>query len=140
MGITQAQYIEMLTRTQKRSQVEQDVTEGVNRESDLHHAIIDYCRASGWVYLHGSMAEATHRTSGEADFVICADGGRVFFVECKSKIGKLSPAQLAMKCHLEKLGHVYSVVRNMEQFREAIQLEAKESQAVQPHPPSPSPE
>jgi len=91
-------------------------TSGVPRESDLHEAIFDECRRRRWIILHGSMAERTHRTLGEPDFVILADGGSVLFVECKSRTGKLSPAQTALKHHAEKLGHTVHVVRSLEEF------------------------
>lgn len=88
----------------------------VSREADLHEAIFDECRRRCWIILHGSMAERTHRTLGEPDFVILADGGSVLFVECKSRTGKLSPAQAALKHHAEKLGHTVHVVRSLEEF------------------------
>ena len=91
---------------------------GVVREADLHEEIFDECRRRGWIALHGSMAERTCRTLGEPDFVILADGGRVLFVECKTKTGKLSPAQAALKFHAEKLGHTVHVVRSLGQFLE----------------------
>ena len=93
---------------------------GVERESDLHAQIFDECRRRGWIALHGNMAERTHRTMGEPDFVIMADGGRVMFVECKSRTGKLSPAQAALKHHAEKLGQTVHVVRSMEEFLKLI--------------------
>ena len=86
------------------------------READLHEEVFDECRRRGWIALHGSMAERTCRTLGEPDFVILADGGRVLFVECKTKTGKLSPAQAALKHHAEKLGHTVHVVRSLGQF------------------------
>ena len=86
------------------------------RECDLHEDIFDLCRQRGWIALHGSMAERTCRTLGEPDFTILAGDGRVLFVECKSRVGKLSPAQLALKFHAEKLGHTIHVVRSMEDF------------------------
>ncbi len=89
---------------------------GVLREASLHEAIFDECRRRGWIALHGSMAERTCRTLGEPDFVILADGGRVLFVECKSRAGKLSPAQAALKHHAGKLGHPVQVVRSLEEF------------------------
>ena len=91
-------------------------TGGVPREAELHEEIFDECRRRGWIALHGSMAERTCRTLGEPDFVILADGGRVLFVECKSRAGKLSPSQAALKFHTEKLGHAVHVVRSMEEF------------------------
>ena len=91
---------------------------GVVREASLHEEIFDECRRRGWIALHGSMAERTCRTLGEPDFVILADGGRVLFVECKSRTGKLSPAQFALKHHAEKLGHAVHVVRSLQEFLE----------------------
>ena len=93
---------------------------GVAREASLHEEIFDECRRRGWIALHGSMAERTGRTLGEPDFVILADGGRVLFVECKSRSGKLSPAQAALKHHAETLGHSVQVVRSMKEFLELL--------------------
>lgn len=90
--------------------------EGSSREAELHEQVFDECRKRGWIALHGSMAEQTCRTLGEPDFVILADGGRVLFVECKSRTGKLSPAQAALKFHAEKLGHTVHVVRSLGEF------------------------
>ena len=93
---------------------------GVSRESELHEEIFDECRARGWIALHGSMAERTCRTLGEPDFTILAEAGRVLFVECKTRSGKLSPAQTALKLHAEKLGHTIHVVRCLEEFRQIL--------------------
>ena len=93
---------------------------GVVSEASLHEEIFSECRRRGWIALHGSMAERTCRTLGEPDFVILADGGRVLFVECKTKTGKLSPAQAALKFHAEKLGHTVHVVRSLGQFLEVV--------------------
>ena len=119
-------------------------------ERDLHEEIFDECRRRGWIALHGSMAERTHRTRGEPDFVIlaspkdwrcpicnrltpcrndypegcCGEGyepvPRVIFVECKTRSGKLSPAQAALKFHAEKLGHTIYVVRSLEEFQNLL--------------------
>lgn len=90
------------------------------RESALHEQIFAECRRRGWIALHGSMAERTCRTLGEPDFVILASGGRVLFVECKSRTGKLSPAQAALKFHAEKLGHAVHVVRSLVGFLNVV--------------------
>ena len=79
-----------------RSPVGAATGSGVSHEAELHEQIFDECRSRGWIALHGSMAERTCRTLGEPDFVILADGGRVLFVECKTRTGKLSPAQAAL--------------------------------------------
>lgn len=93
---------------------------GVEREADLHAQIMDFCRDRRWQFLHGSMAERTHRTEGEPDFVILASGGRVLFVECKSRLGKLSPAQQAFKFAAEINGHTIHVVRSMDEFLKIV--------------------
>jgi hypothetical protein len=94
--------------------------EPMKSEADLHYAIMDECCARGWIFLHGSMAERTHRTAGEPDFIILASGGRTFLVECKSATGKLSPDQQAMRAHAAKLGHTIHIVRSMEEFLKAV--------------------
>ena len=93
---------------------------GVSQEAKLHDAIFDECRRRGWIALHGSMAERTCRTLGEPDFVILAEGGRVLFVECKSRTGKLSPAQAALQHHAAKLGHTVHLVRSLEEFLKLV--------------------
>lgn len=93
---------------------------GSEKESDLHEQIFSECRRRGWIALHGSMSERTHRTVGEADFCCLLPGGRVLFVECKSKTGKLSQPQLAMKAWMEKLGHTLHVVRSLKEFLEIL--------------------
>ena len=103
-----------------RPQVGAAPVSGVLREADLHEAVFDECRRRSWIALHGSMAERTCRTLGEPDFVILAEGGRVLLVECKSRTGKLSPAQAALKHHAWKLGHPVQVVRSMEEFIELL--------------------
>ncbi|HSH16828.1 MAG TPA: hypothetical protein VLD18_12380 [Verrucomicrobiae bacterium] len=95
---------------------ERGVQNGVAKEASLHEEIYDECRRRGWIALHGSMAARTHRTLGEPDFVILATGGRVLLVECKSRSGKLAPAQAALKHHAEALGHTVHVVRSLAEF------------------------
>lgn len=90
----------------------------VEDESDLHNAIIDYCKSKGWQYLHGSMSARTHRTLGEPDFIILAHGSQLRMIECKSKTGKLSTDQQAFIAHARKNGHVVFVVRTIQQFLE----------------------
>ena len=89
-------------------------------ELDFHEDILAYCRGRGWIALHGSMAEATHRNEGEWDFVIVAEEGRVFLIECKTATGKLTQAQAGMKAWAEKLGHAPKVVRSFAEFLEAV--------------------
>lgn len=105
-----------LSRGVSFGKIEADLRTKIGREIDLHNHIIAYCRSVGWQYLHGSMAAETHRTLGEPDFIILADGGRVLFVECKTTVGKLSPAQRDFAAHAARNGHTVHIVRSMEEF------------------------
>lgn len=124
MSFTQADFIAMQARLQKnlkRAPIRSDgepAKEG--KECDLHYQIIDHCKQVGWIYFHGSMAQATARTKGEPDFVILANKGRVFFIECKTRIGKLSIEQQGLQIWAEKLGHKIHVVRSFEEFVNVI--------------------
>jgi hypothetical protein len=85
-------------------------------EADLHSQIFSECRRRGWIALHGSMSERTHRTLGEWDFTVIAEHPHIYFVECKTATGKLSPDQQAMIAHAKKLGWQVQVVRSMVEF------------------------
>ena len=107
---------------------------GCDKESELHEQIFAECRRRGWIALHGAMSERTHRTAGEPDFVILAKEQAcvsikgetlgipplmlpvVYLIECKTRTGKLSPAQVALHHHAKSLGHSIHVVRSFEEF------------------------
>lgn len=91
-------------------------TEPCNREAELHEQIRKEIASRGWLGFHGSMAHRSHRTVGEPDWIVLADQGRVFFIEAKSRTGKLSKEQCALRAWIEKLGHVFGEVRNIEGF------------------------
>jgi hypothetical protein len=116
MTSQQLRYYEARMHGKCRSPVCGVPIEPIEDESDLHNAIIDYCRERGWQYLHGSMAERTHRTLGEPDFIILAHGSQLRMVECKSKTGKLSLDQQGFIAHAKKNGHVVYMVRSMDEF------------------------
>lgn len=86
------------------------------KESVLHDKIYEACASKGWIAFHGAMSQRTARTLGEFDFIVLADKARVFLVECKTKVGKLSPAQQAIHAWSKKLGHEPHVVRSIEEF------------------------
>lgn len=117
MTWSQADYLAALTRLEGRvQQVKEKLPPSKATEADLHERIFAECRRRGWLPLHGAMSERTHRTLGEPDFMILADGGRVLFIECKSAVGKLSTEQQALHAWMRKLGHTVHVVRTMEEF------------------------
>jgi len=96
-------------------------TSGIaTREADLHQQIIDHCAYRGWLVLHSRMDMRCTQTVGSPDFTILLDGGRILFVECKTKDGKLSREQAALHAWAQKLGHIVHVVRSAEQFWDLI--------------------
>lgn len=118
MPISQAEYLTMLARTSKKATPQTPAHDGP--ESDLHEKILGYCAGRGWICFHGSMAHRAKRTIGEPDFTILADCARVFFIECKSKAGKLRSEQLGLRLWAEKLGHAIHLCRSLEDFQQLI--------------------
>lgn len=115
---TPSEYQAYLARTSKQASASNSV--GVDKESELHQQILDECKRRGWIAFHGSMAHSTFRTPGEPDFVILADSGRVFLVECKTRTGKLTADQLAIHAWAKKIGHEVYTVRSLEEFLEIV--------------------
>lgn len=119
--ISPLQHQEMEARlAQGRKQKQPVPADAVDDESELHKAILDDCKARGWICFHGSMAHRTHRTKGEPDMVIAGDNGQVFFIEAKSKTGKISAEQAGTILWLTKLGHRSAIVRSMGEYLAAI--------------------
>ena len=114
--MTHAQYLahEAKIRAGRSGTVASVASEGP--ESELQQAIIAECSRRGWICLHGSMTHRTFRTPGEWDFTVLGDKGRVWFLEIKNKVGKLSPDQRAIHAWAYKLGHSVHVVRSFEGF------------------------
>jgi len=119
MRMTQAEYQDYIARQIKKQFVSKP-PDAVADESDLHSQILDFCRSRGWIAFHGSMAHRAMRTAGEPDFTVLADGGRVFFFECKSKDGKLSTEQLGMIAWGAKLGHTIHVIYSLGQLADIV--------------------
>lgn len=92
----------------------------VEDESDLQDRIIAYCRSKMWFVVYSGMHRRTSTPIGTPDFVIYADGGRVFTIETKSKTGKQTPEQLGVQLMLEKLGHKYHLIKSFEAFIEIV--------------------
>jgi len=123
MGIPVHQFNEMLARVSRnklRGETNGVPDDAEPVETGLHRKIISECRSRDWIVLHGSTAHRTHRTIGEFDLVVLGDGGRVWFIELKSKSGKLSVAQAALKAWAEKLSHKPLVIRSLSEFKAAV--------------------
>lgn len=95
---------------------------GEEKESELHRNILAACKIRGWIAFHARMDKPCTSTLGSPDFVVIAEGGRVFFIESKTAKGKLSTDQLAMKAWANKLGTEIHVIRSMEEFYEITKL------------------
>jgi hypothetical protein len=123
--MTQAEYDAFLFRKSAK-EIHSASSDGVEREADLHEQIIDYCKNASprpWVPFHGAMCSPTKRVEGEPDFLIFAPWG-CLLVECKSRTGKLSVEQAALKHHLEALNHHVYIVRSMREFIDAVEQES----------------
>lgn len=127
MSISELQLDEMLARMARNKAVrnggpepEPQPGEPETREDDLHQKILDDCATRGWIALHGSMAHRTKRTIGEPDFIVVADRGRVFFIEAKSKDGKVKREQAALLAWAKRLGHRGAVIRSLAEFLEFV--------------------
>lgn len=112
---TTSWYLQKLASQQKLQQA--DCNEGVSMESDLHDAIMQECKARGWLFFHSRMDKRATISVGCPDFVILCNDGKTLLVEAKAKKGKLSDAQLRVKAFAHILGHTIHTVRNIEQFR-----------------------
>jgi len=95
-------------------------SDDVLTEAELHDAIIAYAKHKGWICNYSPMCYRTRRQIGEQDFTIRADGGRVFFIECKTAKGKLTSEQLGLAIWAERLGHKIHLVRSVAEFLEVV--------------------
>jgi hypothetical protein len=119
-NMTQAELNAFLAKTSTHSR--ETVGAPVEDEGLLHNQIITECKRRQWIAIHSRMDRAQTSNVGTPDFVIIADKGRTFFIECKSKTGKLSSEQLGMQAWASRLGHRIHVIRSMEEFYEITKL------------------
>ncbi len=79
---------------------------------------------SGMILLESKGKRRAVRTGmrGSAD-IIAFFKNKVLLIECKTKKGKLSPAQERFKEEIEKLGHPYLVIRDVEDLAKYLNKE-----------------
>ena len=81
------------------------------RESEIErHLVWHVNRLGGVAYKFKSV---NHR--GVADRVVCLPGGQTWFVELKTKGGRLSPLQKLFAQDMERLGQRYACLWTKEQ-------------------------
>jgi hypothetical protein len=95
--------------------------DAVSDEGELHDQILSDCKRRLWPVCHSRMDARTTTALGCPDFVIAADNGRVFWIECKTAKGKLTPEQMGWRMLLERLGHKFAVCRSFEDFLAVIE-------------------
>lgn len=121
MRMTHEQYLAHEARVRRCAKTDAETADACDDESKLHEHIRQECKSRGWITFRGSMAHRAMRTLGEPDFTVLADGGRIYFVEAKTKAGKLSREQLGLKHWAENLGHKIHVVRSLSEFLKVIE-------------------
>lgn len=119
MRMTLAEFLAAEARLQgKRGHkvVEDDAPEN---EAKLHEQIIKELDRRVWGYVHSRMDKRTTTQRGICDFIIFADGGRTFLIECKLPGKKFSQDQLIFETLARHCGHT---VHRCESFEEFIKI------------------
>lgn len=81
------------------------------RESEIERLLVWHVNRLGGVAY--KFKSANHR--GVADRVVCLPGGQTWFVELKTKGGRLSPLQRLFAQDMERLGQRYACLWTKEQ-------------------------
>jgi hypothetical protein len=134
MGIPTHQYIEMAARLRRGDRRDRQVgrfveklsaLESGQREIPLHNRIMAHCNSQWpkWKYIRARSDMASTIAVGAQDFTIFLPGGRVLCVECKSKTGKITPAQRDWEHEMAALGHIVHEVRSFDEFMKLIDAE-----------------
>lgn len=89
-------------------------------EWKLHDYIGQQLRQMRWLFIHSRMDKRTTTDKGVPDFQIYPPQSKAFFIECKTKTGKLSPEQMAFKTVADLLGHPYHLVRSRREADEVF--------------------
>lgn len=114
MTISQTEFLAMQARLGQKPSNLPDAPESV-----LHDQVATYCRQMGYYYIHSRMDRPSTIQVGAPDFVVALPNGRVLWVECKRKDGKLRTEQLAAAAWLKQLKHRYCEVRSLDDFATA---------------------
>jgi len=91
---------------------------GEGEENELHQAIIAELRRLLVLHIHSRTDRPTTQANGIPDFVLFPDHKPVIFIECKTRVGKLSTEQKAFQFMAELAGYRFEVVRSMSRFME----------------------
>lgn len=86
----------------------------------LHKPILEICRGRKWLVVYHNPTKRPTCEEGVPDFVIAADRGTVFWIECKAGSAKATPKQQEWLLLLKARGHRAYLVKSVEQFLEIV--------------------
>ena len=89
-------------------------------EKKLHQDIERELLKMRWLYIHSRMDMKTTTQKGVPDFQIYPPSAPAFFIEAKTRVGKMSPEQMAFKFVADLSGHTVHVVRSMREAAEVF--------------------
>ena len=89
-------------------------------EKNLHRQIESHLKELRWLYIHSRTDQPTTQAKGVPDFVCFPPQGRALFIECKTRVGKLSPEQRAFQFVAQLSGYRYEIVRSMQDFNSIL--------------------
>lgn len=125
-NLTPFEYQQKLAREAARKPpVEPVETADRRAEKELHRDILDECQRRGWFVIHSRMDRKTTTCPGCPDFVIFAENGRAFTIECKTRRHKLTTPQHGTAAWLRKLGHEWYEVRSYRAFLHLAPLQGR---------------
>jgi len=110
--ITDAQFRDMQARVAPKV-TDKRTANAVERESDLHDQVADYCKAHGYLIRHDRMGRRTTGQIGWPDFEIFMPDKRFCALELKAKGNKASEAQRATIAWFHKFGFTAQIVDNL---------------------------
>lgn len=123
-NMTQAEYEALLARRTKQEPKTDDerrlASDASREEEALHEFIANDAASKLWIAIRSRMDKPTTRTPGEWDWLILADGGRKFLIECKRRGEKLSPDQRDLHHWAATLGHTVHTVWSPAQYLEVV--------------------
>jgi len=90
-------------------------------EKNLHQQIEAELNNRRWLFIHSRMDMRTTVAKGVPDFQIYPPGAPAFFIEAKTRTGKLSPEQMAFKFVADLSGHTVYVCRSIREVKETFE-------------------
>jgi len=84
-----------------------------------HNRMLFHVDNNSWNSIVGAKKKALGVVQGPSDLVFVGDK-EVYFIEMKTLKGTQSPEQLDFQLKVEERGHIYIIIRTLEQFKRFI--------------------